>query len=97
MLPAVAHLTVSGMLINDHGSIHATAEQVRASRGYCNNDLTNPTRCPGFPLPLGEGKGEGPNRSMNSQPPKHSTVPIMKPCRKSGQILQHCTPKAALW
>jgi len=51
MLPAVVHLTGSGLVINDHGSIHATADEVRASRGYCNNDLTNPTRCPGFPLP----------------------------------------------
>ena len=55
MLPAVAHLTASGLVINDHGSIHATADEVRPSRGYCNNDLTNPARCPGFPLPLGEG------------------------------------------
>jgi hypothetical protein len=97
MLPAVVHLTASGFLINDHGSIHATAEEVRPSRGYCNNDLTNPTVAPDSLSPLGEGKGEGPNRSMNSQPPKHSTGPIMKPCRKSGQILQHCTRKAAPW
>jgi len=66
MLPAVAHLTASGFVINDHGSIHATAEEVRSSRSYYNNDLTNPTRCPGFPLALGEGKGEGP-RPVNEQ------------------------------
>jgi len=66
MLPAVVHLTASGLAINDHGSIHATADEVRPSRGYCNNDLTKPTRCPGFPLPLGEGKGEGP-RPVNEQ------------------------------